>query len=87
MVLWDKVFYEVAREYEGVVEHDKMLVDAMTVRMVNRPESLDVVVATNRKSSSLSVACSALGNLVYNDTDMTTFVKSTQISSRTSLPR
>lgn len=51
MVLWDKVFYEVAREYEGVVEHDKMLVDAMTVRMVNRPESLDVVVATNRRFS------------------------------------
>jgi hypothetical protein len=47
MVLWDKVFYEVAKEYEGVVEHDKMLVDAMTVRMVNNPESLDVIVATN----------------------------------------
>jgi isocitrate/isopropylmalate dehydrogenase len=50
MVLWDKVFYEVAKEYEGVVEHDKMLVDAMTVRMVNAPESLDVIVATNRES-------------------------------------
>lgn len=25
MVLWDKVFYEVAKDYEGVVEHDKML--------------------------------------------------------------
>lgn len=49
MVLWDKVFYEVAKEYEGVVEHDKMLVDAMTVRMVNKPESLDTIVATNRK--------------------------------------
>ena len=47
MVLWDKVFYEVAKDYEGVVEHDKMLVDAMTVRMVNAPESLDVIVATN----------------------------------------
>lgn len=50
MVLWDKVFYEVAKDYEGVVEHDKMLVDAMTVRMVNKPESMDVIVATNRKS-------------------------------------
>jgi isocitrate/isopropylmalate dehydrogenase len=49
MVLWDKVFYEVAKEYEGIVEHDKMLVDAMTVRMVNAPESLDVIVATNRE--------------------------------------
>lgn len=50
MVLWDKVFYEVAKEYEGIVETDKMLVDAVTVRMVNHPESLDTIVATNRKS-------------------------------------
>ncbi len=49
MVLWDKVFYEVAKEYEGVVEFDKMLVDAMTVRMVNKPESMDTIVATNCK--------------------------------------
>jgi len=48
MVLWDKVFWEVAKEYEGVVEFDKMLVDAMTVRMVNKPETLDTIVATNR---------------------------------------
>ncbi|KAK3113992.1 hypothetical protein LTR53_008129 [Teratosphaeriaceae sp. CCFEE 6253] len=47
MVLWDQVFYEVAKEYEGVVQHDKMLVDAMTVRMVNKPESMDTIVATN----------------------------------------
>lgn len=47
MVLWDKIFYEVAKEYDGVVEYDKMLVDAMTVRMVNKPESLDTIVATN----------------------------------------
>ena len=36
MVLWDKIFHEVAAEYEGQVEWDKMLVDAMTVRMVNK---------------------------------------------------
>lgn len=54
MVLWDKVFYEVAKEYEGIVEHDKMLVDAMTVRMVNKPESLDTIVATNRKCTRLT---------------------------------
>ncbi|KAM0712379.1 hypothetical protein Q7P37_011474 [Cladosporium fusiforme] len=56
MVLWDKVFYEVAKDYEGVVEHDKMLVDAMTVRMVNKPESLDVIVATNYILSDLAAA-------------------------------
>ena len=43
------MFFEVAKEYEGVVEWDKMLVDAMTVRMVNKPESMDTIVATNRK--------------------------------------
>lgn len=52
MVLWDKVFYEVAKEYEGEVDHDKMLVDAMTVRMVNKPESMDTIVATNREYPS-----------------------------------
>jgi len=61
MVLWDKVFYEVAKEYEGVVEHDKMLVDAMTVRMVNRPESMDTIVATNRELSLHLVPCSPYG--------------------------
>lgn len=52
MVLWDKVFHEVAKDYEGVVEWDKMLVDAMTVRMVNHPQTLDTIVATNRKCRS-----------------------------------
>jgi isocitrate/isopropylmalate dehydrogenase len=46
MVLWDKVFYEVAKEYEDV-EIDKMLVDAMTVRMVLQPQTMDTIVATN----------------------------------------
>lgn len=54
MVLWDTVFWEVAKEYEGVVEFDKMLVDAMTVRMVNKPESLDTIVATNRESLAIT---------------------------------
>lgn len=48
MVLWDKVFADVAAEFEGQVVWDKMLVDAQTVRMVNRPESMDTIVATNR---------------------------------------
>jgi isocitrate/isopropylmalate dehydrogenase len=56
MVLWDAVFREVAKEYQGVVEYDQMLVDAMTVRMVHKPESLDTIVATNCKSISLTGA-------------------------------
>lgn len=46
MVLWDEVAAEVAGEFPDV-ECDKMLVDAMTTRMVLKPESLDTVVATN----------------------------------------
>ena len=46
MVLWDEVAAEVAGEYPDV-EWDKMLVDAMTTRMVLKPESLDTIVATN----------------------------------------
>ncbi|KAI6812240.1 tartrate dehydrogenase [Hortaea werneckii] len=64
MVLWDRVFYEVAKEYEGVVEYDKMLVDAMTVRMVNRPESLDTIVATNLHADILSDLAAALAGSI-----------------------
>ncbi|KAK5112226.1 hypothetical protein LTR62_004387 [Meristemomyces frigidus] len=64
MVLWDKVFYEVAKEYEGVVEYDKMLVDAMTVRMVNRPESMDTIVATNLHADILSDLAAALAGSI-----------------------
>lgn len=46
MVLWDEVAMEVAKEF-GDVRVDKMLVDAMTVRMALRPESIDTVVASN----------------------------------------
>ncbi|KAK0899484.1 hypothetical protein LTR02_009636 [Friedmanniomyces endolithicus] len=64
MVLWDRVFYEVAKEYEGVVEHDKMLVDAMTVRMVNKPESMDTIVATNLHADILSDLAAALAGSI-----------------------
>ncbi|KAF2479495.1 hypothetical protein BDY17DRAFT_318874 [Neohortaea acidophila] len=64
MVLWDKIFYEVAKEYDGVVEYDKMLVDAMTVRMVNKPESLDTIVATNLHADILSDLAAALAGSI-----------------------
>nr|POE94433.1 putative tartrate dehydrogenase/decarboxylase ttuc' [Quercus suber] len=41
-----------------------MLVDAMTVRMVNRPESLDVVVATNLHADVLSDLAAALAGSI-----------------------
>lgn len=63
MVLWDKVFHEVAKEYPDV-EWDKMLVDAMTVRMVNKPESLDTIVATNLHADILSDLAAALSGSI-----------------------
>ncbi|KAL1593930.1 hypothetical protein SLS60_010663 [Paraconiothyrium brasiliense] len=46
MVLWDEVASEVANDFPDV-KWDKMLVDAMTCRMVLDPKSLDTIVATN----------------------------------------
>ncbi|KAL1305483.1 hypothetical protein AAFC00_002359 [Neodothiora populina] len=65
MVLWDTVFYEVAKDYPDVT-WDRMLVDAMTVRMVNRPQSMDTIVATNLHADILSDLASALGGSIGN---------------------
>jgi isocitrate/isopropylmalate dehydrogenase len=46
MVMWDEIAGEVAKEFPDV-KWDKMLVDAMTCRMVLDPKSLDTIVATN----------------------------------------
>lgn len=50
MVMWDEIAAEVAQEFPDV-QMDKMLVDAMTCRMVLQPQSLDTIVATNLVSS------------------------------------
>ncbi|MFN7022982.1 MAG: tartrate dehydrogenase [Pseudorhizobium sp.] len=59
MVMWDEIAAEVAREYADVT-WDKMLVDAMTVRMVKNPKSLDTIVATNLHADILSDLAGAL---------------------------
>ncbi len=59
MVLWDEVFFEVAREYPDV-KHDRELVDAMTTRMVLKPATIDVMVATNLHADILSDLAAAL---------------------------
>ncbi len=46
MVFWDDVFREVAAEYPDIA-HEQQLIDSLTARFVSRPESLDVVVASN----------------------------------------
>ena len=63
MVFWDEVAAEVAREFEDVV-WDKMLVDAMTVRMTLAPESLDTIVATNLHADILSDLAAALAGSI-----------------------
>jgi hypothetical protein len=59
MVLWDEIAAEVAREFPDVT-WDKMLVDAMTMRMTLRPASLDTIVATNLHADILSDLAAAL---------------------------
>jgi len=46
MVLWDEVFREVAQEYPDV-QAQSLLVDAAAMDFVRKPESFDVVVASN----------------------------------------
>jgi tartrate dehydrogenase/decarboxylase/D-malate dehydrogenase len=59
MVMWDEIAAEVAGEFPDV-SWDKMLVDAMTMRMVMRPASIDTVVATNLHADILSDLAAAL---------------------------
>jgi tartrate dehydrogenase/decarboxylase/D-malate dehydrogenase len=46
MVLWDRVFTEVARDYPDV-QTSSLLVDAAAMDFVRKPEAFDVVVASN----------------------------------------
>ena len=59
MVMWDDVFERVKADYPDVTT-DKMLVDAMTTRMVLDPKSIDTVVATNLHADVLSDLAAAL---------------------------
>ncbi len=59
MVLWDEVFAEAAEAFPDVAA-DKMLVDAMTTRMVLQPDTLDTIVATNLHADILSDLAAAL---------------------------
>lgn len=59
MVMWDDCFARVKEDYPDV-STDKMLVDAMTTRMVLDPASLDVIVASNLHADILSDLAAAL---------------------------
>ena len=57
--MWDEIADEVSQDFPDV-SWDKMLVDAMTVRMVKDPQSLDTIVATNLHADILSDLAGAL---------------------------
>ena len=59
MVMWDEIALQVSKEFPNV-RWDKELVDAATARMVNRPASLDTIVATNLHADVLSDLAAAL---------------------------
>jgi tartrate dehydrogenase/decarboxylase / D-malate dehydrogenase len=59
MVMWDEIALQISREFPDV-GWDKELVDAATARMVNRPASLDTLVATNLHADILSDLAAAL---------------------------
>jgi len=59
MVMWDEIAVQIAAEFPDVT-WDKELVDAATARMVNRPATLDTIVATNLHADILSDLAAAL---------------------------
>src|SRR3954463_6295274 len=63
MVMWDEIALQVSREFPDV-RWDKELVDACTARMVNRPASLDTLVATNLHADILSDLAAALAGIL-----------------------
>ena len=63
MVMWDEIAREVSAAYPDVTWRYE-LVDAMTTRFVLKPESIDVVVATNLQADILSdLAAAVAGSL------------------------
>jgi tartrate dehydrogenase/decarboxylase/D-malate dehydrogenase len=59
MVMWDEIAVQISQEFPDVT-WDKELVDACTARMVNRPATLDTLVATNLHADVLSDLAAAL---------------------------
>ena len=53
MVLWDRVFADVAQDYDDI-ETESLLVDAAAMNFIRRPQTFDVVVASNLFGDILS---------------------------------
>ncbi|NLM38314.1 MAG: isocitrate/isopropylmalate dehydrogenase family protein [Firmicutes bacterium] len=60
----DGLFYrvgrEVAAEYEGIIEYNEVLVDALCMQLVQRPENFDVLVLPNLYGDIVSDLCAGL---------------------------
>jgi tartrate dehydrogenase/decarboxylase/D-malate dehydrogenase len=59
MVLWDRTFQEVASQYPDI-ETESLLVDAAAMNFIRRPQSFDVVVASNLFGDILSDLSAAI---------------------------
>ncbi len=57
--MWDEIAVQVSKDFPDVT-WDKELVDAATARMVNKPATLDTIVATNLHADILSDLAAAL---------------------------
>jgi tartrate dehydrogenase/decarboxylase/D-malate dehydrogenase len=63
MVLWDRVFREVASKFPDI-ETESLLVDAAAMNFIRRPESFDVVVGSNLFSDILSdISAAVIGSM------------------------
>ncbi len=58
--LFFRVAWEVAKRYEGRVQYDEWLVDAMCMQLVQKPELYDVLVMPNLYGDILSDLCAGL---------------------------
>jgi isocitrate/isopropylmalate dehydrogenase len=63
MVLWDEIAAEVSNDFPDVT-WDKMLVDAMTIRMIAKPYSIDTIVGTNLHMDIISDMAAALAGSI-----------------------
>jgi tartrate dehydrogenase/decarboxylase/D-malate dehydrogenase len=59
MGLWDRIFFEIAAEYPDITT-SKHYIDAMTMFMIQRPSTLDVVVTSNLMGDILSEEAAAI---------------------------
>lgn len=64
MKFTDGLFYrvgrEIAKEYEGEIEYNEVLVDALCMQLVQRPDNFDVLVLPNLYGDIVSDLCAGL---------------------------